>query len=161
MSVFNKLNDKSLLLLLNQIREDFLEEGEDPSQFSDFFENGYIVHKKCSYFGIDNIDRTDMTYLLALFMELSEEIYEGEITELPARPTLGKYNVEWREVSVETNEYIYETKIDSYCDLEIYDMEVLRSEDYFEPWGGKMTEKNNLDYETTDDECNSVKKIFK
>jgi len=40
-------------------------------------------------------------------------------------------------------------------------MEVLRSEDYFEPWGGKMTEKNNLDYETTDDECNSVQQIFK
>ena len=161
MSVFNKLNDKSLLLLLNQISQDFLEEGLDPSQFSDLFENGYIVDKKCSYFGIDYIDRTDMTYLLALFMELSEEIFEGEITELPARPSLGKYNVEWREVATETNEYIYETKIDSYCNIEPYDMEVWRSEDYFEPWSGKMTQKNNLDYETTDDGCESVKKIFK
>ena len=159
MSVFNKLNDKSLLLLLNQIREDFLEEGEDPTNFSSFFESGYIVEKKCSYFGIDNINRTDMTYLFALFQELGDEIDEGEISELPARPTLGKYKVEWREVATETNEYIYETKIDSYCDLETYDMEVLRSEDYFEPWSGKMTEKNNLDYETTDDECESVERI--
>ena len=159
MSVFNKLNDKSLLLLLNQIREDFLEEGEDPTNFSSFFENGYMVHKKCSYFGIDNIDRTDMTYLFALFQELGDEIDEGEISELPARPTLGKYKVEWREVAVETNEYIYETKIDSYCDLEPYNMEVLRSEDYFEPWGGKLTSKDNLDYETTDDECESVERI--
>ena len=159
MSVFNKLNDKSLLLLLNQIREDFLEEGEDPTNFSSFFESGYIVEKKCSYFGIDNINRTDMTYLFALFQELGDEIDEGEISELPARPTLGKYNVEWREVATETNEYIYETKIDSYCDLEPYNMEVLRSEDYFEPWGGKLTSKDNLDYETTDDECESVERI--
>lgn len=159
MSVFNKLNDKSLLLLLNQIREDFLEEGEDPTNFSSFFESGYIVEKKCSYFGIDNINRTDMTYLFALFQELGDEIDEGEISELPARPTLGKYKVEWREVAVETNEYIYETKIDSYCDLEPYNMEVLRSEDYFEPWGGKLTSKDNLDYETTDDGCESVERI--
>ena len=31
MSVFNKLNDKGLILLLNQIREEFLEDGLDPS----------------------------------------------------------------------------------------------------------------------------------
>ena len=56
MSVFNKLNDKGLILLLNQIREEFLEDGLDPSNFQDFFENVYIVEKKCSYFGINNID---------------------------------------------------------------------------------------------------------
>ena len=45
MSVFNKLNDKGLILLLNQIREEFLEDGLDPSNFQDFFENVYIVEK--------------------------------------------------------------------------------------------------------------------
>lgn len=158
MSVFNKLNDKSLLLLLNQINEDFLEEGVETSNFVEFIENFDIVQKKCSYFGIDNIDRTDMTYLFALFQDLDDE---GEITELPRRPKLDNYKVVWREVATEYNEYFYESKIESYCDLSTHDMEVLRSEDWFEPWGGKLVGKENLDYETTDDECESVKRINK
>lgn len=159
MSVFNKLSDKSLLLLLNQIIHDFDEDDLDPSSFSEFVENFHVVQNKCSYFGIDNMDSTDMTYLYALFVELGDEIFQGEVTELPSRPKLGKYIVTWRETATETNEYFYESKINSYCDLESHDMEILRSEDWFEPWGGYRVGKVNLDWETTDDECDSVKKI--
>ena len=69
--------------------------------------------------------------------------------------------VEWREVASEVNEYIYEKTVESYCVLEKEDMDVWRSEDYFEPWGGKVTRKENLDYETTDDGCENVEMIWK
>ena len=160
MSVFDKLNNKSLLLLLNQIRQDFIDEGLDLLSTSDFFENSSIIQTKCSYFGIDVVKRTDMTYLMALFMEVDEELSE-EITELPNRPKLNKVQVRWKEVALETNEYIYQTNIDSYCPLDPNDLEIMRSEDWFDPWGGKIVDKTNFDWETTDDECKSSNIIYK
>ena len=160
MSVFDKLNNKSLLLLLNQIRQDFIDEELDPLSTTDFFENTSIIENKCSYFGIDNIKRTDMTYLMALFMDVDEDLSE-EITELPNRPKLNKVAVRWREVATEYNEYIYQTNIDSYCPLDPEDLEIMRVEDWFDPWGGKIVEKNNLDWETTEDECESSNIIYK
>ena len=160
MSVFDKLNNKSLLLLLNQIRQDFIDEGLDLLSTSDFFENSSIIETKCSYFGIDVVKRTDMTYLMALFMDVDEELSE-EITELPNRPKLNKVQVRWKEVAHETNEYIYQTNIDSYCPLDPYDLEIMRSEDWFDPWGGKIVDKTNFDWETTDDGCESSNIIYK
>lgn len=160
MSVFDKLNNKSLLLLLNQIRQDFSDEGLDLLSSRDFFENSSIIENKCSYFGIDVVKRTDMTYLMALFMDIDEDLSE-EITELPNRPKLNKVAVIWKEVATEYNEYIYQTNIDSYCPLEPYDLEIMRNEDWFDPWGGKIVHKTNLEWETTEDECESSNIIYK
>jgi len=159
MSVFDKLNNKSLLLLLNQIRQDFIDEDLDLLSTSDFFENSSIIETKCSYFGIDVVKRTDMTYLMALFMDVDEYLSE-EITELPNRPKLNKVQVRWKEVALETNEYIYQTNIDSYCPLDPYDLEVMRNEDWFDPWGGKIVDKTNFDWETTEDECESSNTLY-
>jgi hypothetical protein len=159
MSVFDKLNNKSLLLLLNQIRQDFIDEDLDLLSTSDFFENSSIIETKCSYFGIDVVKRTDMTYLMALFMDVDEDLSE-EITELPNRPKLNKVQVRWKEVAHETNEYIYQTNIDSYCPLDPYDLEIMRNEDWFDPWGGKIVDKTNFDWETTEDECESSNTLY-
>jgi hypothetical protein len=38
-------------------------------------------------------------------------------------------------------------------------MEVLRSEEFFDPWSGKMYHKEILDSETSEDECTGVTEI--
>lgn len=159
MSPFNKLSDKALLLLMNQIREEFVDNDIDFYGIEEFFSNYDIIATKTSYFGIDNLQVPDMTYLFQLFSEIPDELLDEDITELPPRPKLKKLRVEWSEDVTEYNRYFYQDTVESYYDLSTYDMEVLRSEDFFDPWIGKMYHKEILDSESTEDECTEVREI--
>ena len=157
MSPFNKLSDKALLLLMNQIREEFVDNDIDFYSIEEFFSNYNIIATKTSYFGIDNLQVPDMTYLFKLFSEIPDD--DEDITELPPRPKLKKLRVEWSEEVTEYNRYYYQDTVESYYDLSTNDMEILRSQDFFDPWSGKMYHKEILDSETTEDECTEVREI--
>lgn len=157
MSPYEKLNDNALLLLMNQLREEFVEKDIDTYSLEEFFSNHDIIERKSSYFGINDIQVPDMTYMYKLFSEISYT--SEEITELPTRPQMKELKVEWAEDVTEYNRYYYIQNVESYCDLSTYDMEILRSQDFFDPWSGKMHHKDNLDSETTEDECTDVREI--
>ena len=157
MSPYEKLNDNALLLLMNQLREEFVEKDIDTYSFEEFFSNHDIIERKSSYFGINDIQVPDITYLFKLFSQIVYD--EEDITELPPRPQLKKLRVEWSEDVTEYNRYYYQDTVESYYDLSTYEMEVLRSEEFFDPWSGKMYHKEILDSETTEDECTEVREI--
>ena len=157
MSPYEKLNDNALLLLMNQLREEFVEKDIDTYSFEEFFSNHDIIERKSSYFGINDIQVPDITYLFKLFSQITYD--EEDITELPPRPQLKKLRVEWSEDVTEYNRYFYQDTVESYYDLSTYDMEVLRSEEFFDPWIGKMYHKEILDSESTEDECTDVREI--
>jgi len=157
MSPYEKLNDNALLLLMNQLREEFVEKDIDTYSLEEFFSNHDIIERKSSYFGINDIQVPDITYLFKLFSQITYD--EEDITELPPRPQLKKLRVEWSEDVTEYNRYFYQDTVESYYDLSTYDMEVLRSEEFFDPWIGKMYHKEILDSESTEDECTDVREI--
>ena len=157
MSPLEKLSDKALLLLINQIREEFVDNDVDSYNLEEFLSNYNIIATKASYFGIDNLQVPDITYLFKLFSQIVYD--EEDITELPPRPQLKKLRVEWSEDVTEYNRYYYQDTVETYYDLSTYEMEVLRSEEFFDPWSGKMYHKEILDSETTEDECTEVREI--
>ena len=157
MSPLEKLSDKALLLLINQIREEFVDNDVDSYSLEEFLSNYNIIAAKTSYFGIDDLQISDITYLFKLFSQITYD--EEDITELPPRPQLKKLRVEWSEDVTEYNRYFYQDTVESYYDLSTYDMEVLRSEEFFDPWIGKMYHKEILDSESTEDECTEVREI--
>jgi len=157
MSPFEKLSDKALLLLINQIREEFVDNDVDSYSLEEFLSSYDMIATKASYFGIDNLQVPDITYLFKLFSQIVYD--EEDITELPPRPELKKLRVEWSEDVTEYNRYYYQDTVESYYDLSTYEMEVLRSEEFFDPWSGKMYHKEILDSETTEDECTGVTEI--
>lgn len=157
MSPFEKLSDKALLLLINQIREEFVDNDVDSYSLEEFLSSYDMIATKASYFGIDNLQVPDITYLFKLFSQIVYD--EEDITELPPRPQLKKLRVEWSEDVTEYNRYYYQDTVESYYDLSTYEMEVLRSEEFFDPWSGKMYHKEILDSETTEDECTEVREI--
>lgn len=157
MSPFEKLSDKALLLLINQIREEFVDNDVDSYNLEEFLSSYNMIETKVSYFGIDNLQVPDITYLFKLFSQIVYD--EEDITELPPRPQLKKLRVEWSEDVTEYNRYYYQDTVESYYDLSTYEMEVLRSEEFFDPWSGKMYHKEILDSETTEDECTEVREI--
>lgn len=157
MSPFEKLSDKALLLLINQIREEFVDNDVDSYSLEEFLSSYDMIATKASYFGIDNLQVPDITYLFKLFSQIVYD--EEDITELPPRPQLKKLRVEWSEDVTEYNRYYYQDTVESYYDLSTYEMEVLRSEEFFDPWSGKMYHKEILDSETTEDECTNVTEI--
>ena len=157
MSPFEKLSDKALLLLINQIREEFVDNDVDSYSLEEFLSSYDMIATKASYFGIDNLQVPDITYLFKLFSQIVYD--EEDITELPPRPQLKKLRVEWSEDVTEYNRYYYQDTVESYYDLSTYEMEVLRSEEFFDPWSGKMYHKEILDSETTEDECTGVTEI--
>ena len=157
MSPFEKLSDKALLLLINQIREEFVDNDVDSYSLEEFLSSYDMIATKASYFGIDNLQVPDITYLFKLFSQIVYD--EEDITELPPRPELKKLRVEWSEDVTEYNRYYYQDTVESYYDLSTYEMEVLRSEEFFDPWSGKMYHKEILDSETTEDECTEVREI--
>ena len=136
MSPFEKLSDKALLLLINQIREEFVDNDVDSYSLEEFLSSYDMIATKASYFGIDNLQVSDITYLFKLFSQIVYD--EEDITELPPRPELKKLRVEWSEDVTEYNRYYYQDTVESYYDLSTYEMEVLRSEEFFDPWSGKM-----------------------
>lgn len=157
MSPLEKLSDKALLLLINQIREEFVDNDVDSYSLEEFLSSYDMIATKASYFGIDNLQVPDITYLFKLFSQIVYD--EEDITELPPRPELKKLRVEWSEDVTEYNRYYYQDTVESYYDLSTYEMEVLRSEEFFDPWSGKMYHKEILDSETTEDECTNVTEI--
>ena len=157
MSPLEKLSDKALLLLINQIREEFVDNDVDSYSLEEFLSSYDMIATKASYFGIDNLQVPDITYLFKLFSQITYD--EEDITELPPRPQLKKLRVEWSEDVTEYNRYYYQDTVESYYDLSTYEMEVLRSEEFFDPWSGKMYHKEILDSETTADECTEVREI--
>ena len=157
MSPLEKLSDKALLLLINQIREEFVDNDVDSYSLEEFLSSYDMIATKASYFGIDNLQVPDITYLFKLFSQIVYD--EEDITELPPRPQLKKLRVEWSEDVTEYNRYYYQDTVESYCDLSANDMEILRSQDFFDPWSGKMYHKEILDSETTEDECTNVTEI--
>ena len=157
MSPLEKLSDKALLLLINQIREEFVDNDVDSYSLEEFLSSYDMIATKASYFGIDNLQVPDITYLFKLFSQIVYD--EEDITELPPRPQLKKLRVEWSEDVTEYNRYYYQDTVESYYDLSTYEMEVLRSEEFFDPWIGKMYHKEILDSETTEDECTEVREI--
>lgn len=157
MSPLEKLSDKALLLLINQIREEFVDNDVDSYSLEEFLSSYDMIATKASYFGIDNLQVPDITYLFKLFSQIVYD--EEDITELPPRPQLKKLRVEWSEDVTEYNRYYYQDTVESYYDLSTYEMEVLRSEEFFDPWSGKMYHKEILDSETTEDECTEVREI--
>ena len=157
MSPLEKLSDKALLLLINQIREEFVDNDVDSYSLEEFLSSYDMIATKASYFGIDNLQVPDITYLFKLFSQIVYD--EEDITELPPRPQLKKLRVEWSEDVTEYNRYFYQDTVESYYDLSTYDMEVLRSEEFFDPWIGKMYHKEILDSESTEDECTEVREI--
>lgn len=157
MSPLENLNNKALLLLMNQLREEFVDSYTDPNNIEEFFTSYDMIQRKTSYFGIDNLQVPDLTYLYDLFLNVDD--IEEEITDLPPRPRLKKFRVEWSEDVTEYNRYYYQDTVESYCELSTGDMEMLRSEDFFDPWIGKMYHKEILDSESTEDECTDVREI--
>lgn len=157
MSPLENLNNKALLLLMNQLREEFVDSYTDPNNIEEFFTSYDMIQRKTSYFGIDSLQVPDLTYLYDLFLNVDD--IEEEITELPPRPRLKKFRVEWSEDVTEYNRYYYQDTVESYCDLSTGDMEILRSEDFYDPWIGKMYHKEILDSEVSEDECTDVREI--
>lgn len=142
---------------MNQLKEEFFDNDINFFDLEEFFSSYDVISKKVSYFGIDNLQVPDLTYLFKLFSETPDD--DEEIVELPPRPKLKKLRVVWSEDVTEYNRYFYHDTVESYCDLSTNDMEILRSEDFFDPWSGKMYHKEILDSETTEDECTEVREI--
>lgn len=157
MSPFEKLSDKALLLLMNQLKEEFLDNDINFFDLEEFFSSYPKIKTKSSYFGVDDLQVPDLTYLFKLFSETPDD--DEEIVELPERPKLKKLRVVWSEDVTEYNRYFYQDTVESYYDLSTDDMQILRSEEFFDPWEGKMYHKEILDSESTEDECTDVREI--
>ena len=157
MSQISNLKDSALILLMNQLREEYLEREIDPNDFEEIINYWHIIPEKTQYFGIKNIDVEDITFVYDFFLSIDD--LDEEITELPKRPQLKTFEVMWEESVTEYKEYTYRDTVDSYCNLTPAMLEILRYEDFFDPWSGKLIHSDIVDSETTDDKCSDVKEI--
>lgn len=157
MSQLSNLKDGALILLMNQLREEYLEREIDPMDFEEVIDYWHIIPEKTQYFGIENIDVEDITFIYDFFLSI-DDLYE-EIIELPKKPQLRTFEVRWEESVTEYKEYIYRDTVDSYCHLTPEMLEKLRYEDFFDPWSGKIIHSDMVDSETSDDRCTDVREI--
>lgn len=157
MPQLSNLKDGALILLMNQLREEYVEREMDPTDFEELINYWNIIPEKTQYFGIKNIDVEDITFVYDFFLGIDD--LDEEIIELPKRPQLRTFEVRWEESVTEYKEYIYKDTVDSYCHLTPEMLEKLRYEDFFDPWSGKIIYSDTVDSETTDDRCRDVSEI--
>lgn len=153
MSVFKKLNDKSMKVIMVQIDELFSEEGYDMDELSSFIELYSEIDEICKYFGLENLSFEDYSYLY-------EIIRLNPTLEPPFnKPILKVYNVEHKEHYTQSGIKWYEQTIESYSDLDSDTLNAMRDHEMYYYYEGTETYDDTGNYESYDDEVGEIKRI--
>jgi hypothetical protein len=150
MSQFKNINDKSMILIMEQLQEQFDSHRLDVEAIKDYVDNEDIVDGICKYFGVEPYFE-DYTYLCEMF-NLNSNI------ELPLKRPYKK-----RKVKVTHKEYYvkyginyWEQTIDTYTILDSADINAMRDNNLYNWWEGKLIDDEETDYETQEDNIDDI-----
>jgi hypothetical protein len=150
MSKFSDLSDRTLKLIMDQVKEQFEDEGLDVESVGDYVQNGNIVDDICKYVGVDDLSFEDLSYLCGLFIDNVD-------TEPPLkRPRLKRFKITHKEDYVQYGTRYYQQVVGSYALLDSNDLYSMRSEGIYEYWDGTVVENDVYDEETNDDEITDI-----
>jgi hypothetical protein len=150
MSKFSDLSDRTLKLIMDQVKEQFEEEGLDVEAVADYVQNGNIVEDISKYVGVDNLSFEDLTYLCGLFIDNVD-------TEPPfKRPRLKKFKITHKEEYVQYGARYYQQVIGSYALLDSDDLSAMQSEGSYEYWDGRVIDNDIYSEDTNDDEITDI-----
>lgn len=151
MSVFKKINDNSLKLILEQVQEQFEDEGLDVEKMSDILEHSSTVEDLTKYFGVNDLSFDDLSYLCEVFSLNSD-------FDLPLRRPFKKKKIKvtHKEYFTESGVRYYRQYIDSYTLLDKEDVNVMGSEGIYEWWDGTIYEEYHTGSYSDDDEIDDV-----
>jgi len=151
MSQFKNINDKSMKLIMEQIKEQFDDENLGVETIKDYIENQHIVDGICQYFGLDGLYFEDYSYLCEMFV-LNSDI-EPPFRK-PIKPK--KIKVRHKEHYVKYGINYWQQMIDSYTLLDEEDLIAMQDSDMYYWWEGKLIDSVETEYETQEDDIDDV-----
>jgi hypothetical protein len=150
MSKFSDLSDRTLKLIMDQVKEQFEDGGLDVESVGDYVQNGNIVDDICKYVGLDDLSFEDLSYLCGLFIDNVD-------TEPPfKRPRLKKFKITHKEDYVKYGSRHYQNVVGSYARLDSDDLYTMQSEGIYEYWDGRVVYDDVYDEETNHDEITDI-----
>ena len=151
----HELPEKQLRLILNLLKDAFEENGDDPSDGVDFFENYLnIVDDALKYVNMTPDDIEDYSFIGELYF-LNKDNNDSSII----RPTPKVFNVYHKETRTETVINNYKQTISSYMDLDKSILYECQSMGMYEYWDGNHVDTDYLDTDYVEDEIGEIIKM--
>lgn len=156
MKSYQKYPDKALIPIMKDIIEALESESmymEDMSDVEGSFEDlSAIITKELNGY-LSDVDFEDVTYFMALI--IMNDDFEPPLQ----RPELRKYRITHTYQRVETNNYKYQTEMNSFIPIDESILDDLRNEGTYEPFDGDLIDEDNVDAEYSDDWVDDIEEI--
>ena len=151
----HELPEKQLRLILNLLKDAFEENGDDPSDGVDFFENYLnIVDDVLKYVNMIPDDIEDYSFIGELYF-----LNKNNDSLSIIRPTPKVFNVYHKETKVETVVNYYKQTISSYMNLDKSILYECQSNGMYEYWDGNHVDTDYLDTDYVEDEIGEIIKM--
>lgn len=156
MKPYQKYSDRALIPIMKDIISAIDSQGmymEEMSDVEDSFDelSEIITNELISYIG--NVDFEDVTYFMALI--IMNDNFEPPLK----KPELKTYRITHTYQRVETNNYKYQTNMNSFIPLDKSLLGELQSIGEYEPWDGDLIDEEIVDIDYSDDWIDYIEEI--
>lgn len=156
MKPYQKYSDKALIPIMKDIISAIDSQGmymEDMSDVEGSFDelSEIITNELTSY--VSNVDFEDVTYFMALI--IMNDNFEPPLK----KPELKTYRITHTYQRVETNNYKYQTNMNSFIPLDDSILGELQSSGEYEPWDGDLIDEDTVDIDYSDDWIDYIEEI--
>ena len=156
MKPYQKYSDKALIPIMKDIIEALESNDMYMEDMSDvegsYDELSYIITKELNGY-LSDVDFEDVSYFIALI--IMNDDFEPPLQ----RPELRRYKITHIYQKVDTNNYMYETEMNSFIPIDGSILSDLQSEGIYEPWDGNLINEYNVDTEYSDDWVDDIEEI--
>lgn len=156
MKPYQKYSDKALIPIMKDIIEALESNDMYMEDMSDvegsYDELSYIITKELNGY-LSDVDFEDVSYFIALI--IMNDDFETPLE----RPELRRYQITHIYQKVETNNYTYQTEMNSFIPIDGSILSDLQTEGIYEPWDGELIGEDNVDTEYSDDWVDDIEEI--
>lgn len=156
MKPYQKYSDKALIPIMKDIIEALESNDMYMEDMSDvegsYDELSYIITKELNGY-LSDVDFEDVSYFIALI--IMNDDFEPPLE----RPELRRYQITHIYQKVETNNYTYQTEMNSFIPIDGSILSDLQTEGIYEPWDGELIGEDNVDTEYSDDWVDDIEEI--
>lgn len=156
MKPYQKYPDKALIPIMKDIIEALESKNmylENMHDVEDSFEDlSEIITKELDGY-LSDVNFEDVSYFIALI--IMNDDFEPPLQ----RPELRKYRITHTYQRVETNNYTYQTDMNSFIPLDNSILGDLQSSGEYEPWDGDLIDEDTVDVDYSDDWIDDIEEI--